>query len=452
MEINHVNRAVIAIAEKHNIAIDDALKEMNNKSIWLVADETIINSYSKQLSFITTLNIAHRIFLNGVYCVLPSQVSNLLKFKVATLNDLVVQFSGICSEDESLFEDIKILFGKECYDSQCIEIIACGWRGGVNFFGNERIFFSGDNSLALGPILASSIATYYAFCKIYKLRETIDVNVGISLWNLNAGSNWYHDEFDGPINLNMPRTIWDLGLGHLGQAYIWTLASFKIENSSKIQFLLQDSDVVDVENLGSQVLCQAKDIDKYKTRPCLQFIEEMGFDARIIEKRFELTDDEQDWMSNYPLLLNGVDNVKTRKSISNKFIKLYLDGATNGSSELFDSFTMNNVYSRNKTLDEIWTDVAAENYILHRNLYDRYEKAEKCGSLSNIGISTPFVGLFSSTIIVSELLRSLNQGEKYSIISLQMRDLYGIEAVKDGFYNKELFRYALSSGQASPVS
>jgi hypothetical protein len=53
---------------------------------------------------------------------------------------------------------------------------------------------------------------------------------------------------------------------------------------------------------------------------------------------------------------------------------------------------------------------------------------------------------------VSELLRSLNQGEKYSIISLQMRDLYGIEAVKDGFYNKELFRYALSSGQASPVS
>lgn len=443
MEINHVNRAVIAIAEKHNITIDDALKEMNNKSIWLIADETIINSYSRQLSFITTLNIAHRIFLNGVFCVLPSQVPSLLKFKVAILNELVTQFSGICTKDESSLDDIKILFGKECYDNQCIEIIACGWRGGVNFFRNERIVFSGDNSLPLGPILASSIAIYYAFCKIYKLRETIDVNVGVSLWNLNAGRNWNHDEFDGPINLNMPCTIWNLGLGHLGQAYIWTLASFIIENSSKIQFLLQDSDIVDDENLGSQVLCHTIDIGKYKTRPCLQFIEEMGFNARIIEKRFEFKDDEQDWMSSYPLLLNGVDNVKTRKSISNKFVKLYLDGATNGSSELFDSFTMNNVYSRNKSIDEIWTDVEAENIILHRNLYDRYEKTEKCGSLSNIGISTPFVGLFSSTIIVSELLRSLNQGEKYSIISLQMRDIYGIEAIKDGYYNKELFRYAI---------
>lgn len=448
MEINHANRAVIAIAEKHNITIDDALEKMNSKSIWLIADETIMGSYSKQLSFITTLNIAHRIFLKGVYCVLPSQVPNLLKFKAETLNELVVaKFSEICCEceDNSSLEDIKILFGKECYDNQCIEIIACGWRGGVNFYENERISFSDDKSLPLGPILASSIAIYYAFCKIYKMRETIDVNVGISLWSLNAGVNWYHDESDGPNHPNMPRTIWNLGLGHLGQAYIWTLASFKFESSSKIKFLLQDSDIVDLENLGSQVLCQYKDIGKYKTRPCLQFIEEMGFEAQIIEKRFELKDDEQDWMRDYPLLLNGVDNVKTRKSISNKYLKLYLDGATNGSSELFDSFTMNNVYSRGKSLDEIWTDNEAKSDILHKNLYDRYEKTEKCGFLSNIGISTPFVGLFSSAIIVSELLRSLNGGEKHSIVSLQMRDLDGIEAIKEGFYDKELLRDALSS-------
>jgi hypothetical protein len=63
--------------------------------------------------------------------------------------------------------------------------------------------------------------------------------------------------------------------------------------------------------------------------------------------------------------------------------------------------------------------------------------------LTNIGISTPFVGLFSSAIIVSELIRSLNKGKRYSIISLQMRDLTSIEAIENGIYNNELLRFAL---------
>jgi tRNA A37 threonylcarbamoyladenosine dehydratase len=366
----------------------------------------------------------------------------LLKFKEKTFYDLISRFYGKCSENTSTSEDIKILFGKECYDSHCIEIVSSGWRGGVNFFGNDRIILPDDNTFPLGSILASSIALYYAFCKAYNFSKRTDENIGLSLWNLSQESNWYDDKSDGPAVLNMPRTVWNLGLGHLGQAYIWTLASFNIESKNKIQFLLQDSDIVEEENLGSQILCTKNDISKYKTRPCMQFIEEMGFRTQIIEKRFELNDDKQEWMGNYPLLLNGVDNVETRKSISNKNIKLYLDGATNGSTELFDSFTMNNVFFRNEILDKIWSLTDDGKFILHKNLYERYEKEAQCGFLSNIGISTPFVGLFSAAIIISELLRSLNQGKRYSIISVQMGDLYGIEAISDGYYDKSFLRFS----------
>jgi molybdopterin/thiamine biosynthesis adenylyltransferase len=445
-DIQHINRSAIAIAEKHQIGIDDAIDIMNKKSIWLIANRSIYDSFSKQLSFITALNIAHRVFLNDVYCVIPLNVPNLLKFKEKDFNDLITRFGGVISDDNSTEEDAKLLFGLECYDSKCIEIVACGWRGGVNFFGNERIVLPDTNNIPLGPIAAASIGTFYAFCKAFQICETVDINVGISLWDLNSGKDWSVDINDGPVKIYLPRTIWSLGLGHLGQAYIWCLGLFQTTKNNSTQFLLQDSDIIDKENLGSQVLSFEDDlerIDRFKTRACMRFLEEMNFKTRIVEKRFEAKDDMQDWMSEYPILLNGVDNVQTRKSINSQNVKLYIDGATNGSSDLFDSFTLKNVFELKKDMDKIWPIYDDKEVILHRNLFDRYEKEHKCGVLSNIGISTPFVGLFSSTIVVSELLRSLNKGRKYSIVSLQLRDIGSITAVEEGLYNNELLRYAI---------
>ena len=148
-------------------------------------------------------------------------------------------------------------------------------------------------------------------------------------------------------------------------------------------------------------------------------------------------------MKIYPFLLNGVDNIKTRRSIKKASLKLFLDGATNGKFDLFDSFTMKNISNIEKESNIIWPEEDANGSIFHKNLYQKYEKTHQCGQLTNIGISTPFVGLFSSTIVVSELLRSLNQGIKYSIVSLQLRDLNSIEAIECGIYNKELLRFAV---------
>jgi len=142
--------------------------------------------------------------------------------------------------------------------------------------------------------------------------------------------------------------------------------------------------------------------------------------------------------------LNGVDNIKTRKSISNEQLNLFIDGATNGTLALFDSFTMKNIFKIEKNTNELWPEEAIKDEkILHKKLYDKYEKSLKCGRLTNIGISTPFVGLFGATIVISELFRSLNYGKSYSIITLQIRDLSNITAIEKGNYGKELLRFAV---------
>lgn len=445
MELEHTNRVAIAIAEKHDIDVNEAISQMNESSIWLIADESIINSYSKQLAFLTAVNIAHRVFLGGVYCLLPINTPNLLKIRSLYLNDLVSKSGGLTAKGKPKRQEIKILFGIECYDDQCIESVFSGWRGGANFNNQDRIVFSDtDSNISLGPIASASISCYHAFCKVYQINnDGIDLNVGISLWNLNSGKEWYKDENDGPDTLNLPRNIWILGLGHLGQAYLWTLGLMPFNEPKEILFLLQDADIVGPENIGSQVLCSEENTEKPKTRACMIFLENLNFKTQIIEKPFVAGDSEQEWAKAFPFILNGVDNIKTRKSINKASFKLFLDGATNGKFDLFDSFTMKNISAIEKDSDLLWPQESENDVIFHKNLYQKYEKTHQCGQLTNIGISTPFVGLFSSTIVVSELLRSLNQGKRYSIVSLQLKDLSSMEAIECGIYNKDLLRFAV---------
>ena len=445
MDLQHINRSAFAIAEKHDLGLDEAYAKMTNAVVWLIADESIKTSYSKQLSYLTTINIAHRVFLGGVKCILPFDTPNMLPIQSESLNTLVNHFGGLITDEDYKEEDIKVLFGIECFDVNCIEAVGNGWRGGVNFYKQERVFFYETRSVfSLGSIASASIASYYAFCKTFKiLDEEIELNTGISLWNLNSGEKWHKMENDGPQELNMPRNIWALGLGHLGQAYLWTLGLMPFKEPQKSLLLLQDADTIDSENIGSQILCFENNIGKPKTRPCLEFLEALGFRTQIVEKPFIKGDSSQDWMENFPILLNGVDNIITRKSISNEYLDLFLDGATNGSLALFDSFTMKNIFRIEKNINELWPEAINNDIILHKKLYDKYEKTHKCGQLTNIGISTPFVGLLGATVVVSELLRSLNYGKVYSIITLQIRDLSNITAIENGNYGKELLRFAV---------
>jgi molybdopterin/thiamine biosynthesis adenylyltransferase len=447
MDLIHENRAAIALAELHNTDLPEANKMINNSQVWLIADNSIIHLLTVQISFITAVNIAKRVFLGGVNCILPEDVPNLLVLNSVSFRDLVFQYGGSFTTNAPDKNEVKLLFGVECYDKNCLEVVSEGWRGGVNFYDQERVIFTNqDNPISLGPVAAASLACYYAFCKIFKLTDSnLLINTGISLWNINSRTEWHKDSNDGPRNINMPRKIWALGLGHLGQAYLWTVGLMPLSDPSKVLFLLQDDDTVQNENIGSQVLCNDSNIGFPKTRACLKFLEELNFRTQIVEKRFLPGNSEEKWLKEFPFLLNGIDNAHTRRNVNKSNLKLFLDGATNGSSSLFDSFTLKNVSYIDQAPDTIWKVADTDEVVLHKNLYERYEKANKCGILTNIGVSVPFVGLFGATFVIAELLRSLNQGTIYSIVSFRMSDLSSIDAIEKGVYDdKELLRFAIS--------
>jgi hypothetical protein len=112
----------------------------------------------------------------------------------------------------------------------------------------------------------------------------------------------------------------------------------------------------------------------------------------------------------------------TRSIIEPSRFKICLDGATNGKLENFDSFTFRNLNLMKKKPNEIWSSAEEKKEILHKNLFNLVSDKGGCGVLTNFGISTPFVGLFGACILISELLKSINDGGTNSVFSGNMRN------------------------------
>ena len=52
----------------------------------------------------------------------------------------------------------------------------------------------------------------------------------------------------------LPRELWVLGLGHLGNAYLWSLATLPYEDPKAVEFALFDFDKVEKDNVETGVI------------------------------------------------------------------------------------------------------------------------------------------------------------------------------------------------------
>ena len=256
--------------------------------------------------------------------------------------------------------------------------------------------------------------------------------------------DWHKPDANGPAGFFLPKQAWCVGLGHLGQAYLWTLGLMPFSNPKSCFFILQDDDKVDETNLGPQILSNEDYIGDKKARVCSRFLTDLGFRTQIIEKPFTEYDQLEDWSHNFKILLLGVDNIKTRRIVDPSRFKIVLDGSTNGRLELFDSCTIRNLNLISKPPSKIWNSQPEESGVLHKNLQRMFEQSGMCGQvkLLNKSISTPFVGLFCSALLIAELIRSLNQGTIHSSISGQMREVNSIQVVEKPGYNHEIVSLA----------
>ena len=110
-------------------------------------------------------------------------------------------------------------------------------------------------------------------------------DVGLSLWRPDL--DWRADEAAGPPLHYLPASLWLLGLGHLGQAYAWTLGMLPYATPDDVQLALMDFDVIVDGNIATQLLVEVGQASRRKTRIVAAALESRGLGTRLVERAYD---------------------------------------------------------------------------------------------------------------------------------------------------------------------
>jgi hypothetical protein len=137
---------------------------------------------------------------------------------------------------------------------------------------NGALTFNGTNQYVTVPDAASLRLSSFTFSGWGNLNSTADLNiqagrraVGLSLWRPDLDIN---DPAALGIQVEfLPRDFWALGLGHLGNAYLWSLATLPYLDSGASEIFLNDFDRVEPENVETGLIFNVKDAGRTR-REC----------------------------------------------------------------------------------------------------------------------------------------------------------------------------------------
>ncbi len=134
-------------------------------------------------------------------------------------------------------------------------------------------------------------------------------SVGLDLWRPER--DWLRGEMAPELD-RLPSAAWLVGMGNLGQAYLWTLGLLPY-SSQGAELVLQDFDVLASSNLSTSLLTTQRRLGLRKTRAMADWAEARGFKAAIVERRFDA--DFHVGSHEPPVGLIGVDNALARQSL-----------------------------------------------------------------------------------------------------------------------------------------
>jgi hypothetical protein len=283
---SNANRLAIGLARYRGIPYAEAAQILRSLSLRIVANTTACSRVAGQAAVLTAINTAHRAFLGGVEFIVPEAVPLLLPIPgVKSLREAIA-LTG-CTPVSLAKQTHTVFIGNPSGDNPWDDVLVhCdGWRGGSSDLGAPAQFEIGDaDDFALGGIFGGASAVHRCFVRATGMpANCLNAPCGFSLWA--PGSEWLKPEGQRHL-FNIPIHFWMLGLGHLGQGFLWNLAILPHSSREDVLFLLNDFDSIEETNLGSGLLCTRTSVGQKKARYCAAWLEKFGFATTVCERPF----------------------------------------------------------------------------------------------------------------------------------------------------------------------
>jgi len=423
-----------------------ALARRQLHHVTLCCGTDVAGSYTLQLAALTAGAVASRCFPGAVHAAVDEKTAAapLLVWPQLglTIGRALKEIAGIDGASRPPPDSRILAFGDATVPGDALRVTFDGWSAFVGRAGEmgrapEREHFPAVGVLA-GALGVSELFFAFAEISVEASRRT----VGLSLWRPDLPAD--SPEALGVRITFLPRRMWLLGLGHLGNAYLWTLASLPYQDPREVEFFLMDFDKVEEENVETGVLFCSTDLGEYKTRICSVWARRFGFQTRIIERR--LDGDFRRHQGEPGLAFSGFDSNPARRLLGLCGFSRVVDSGLGGSRNNFDVVGFHTLPNPRK-VEDLWPDpdetqksrlIEAQAYQAETN--PRYVEMtdDQCGrfDLAGKAVAVPFVGAFAAAIATAETVKMLHENApKYHDIKLRMSNLDRRFVRRDGNYS-----------------
>lgn len=294
-----------------------------------------------------------------------------------------------------------------------------GWTAGVSP-GTKPVAI-GRSDCALAGVAAGALAIGQAF-----LAEQGDLRAGrmshsLSLWAPELGEEAAHPPGPASTEMHLPTALWLVGLGNLGQAYLWSLTLLPYPRPEDVLLFLQDDDPVGPENWGTSILVERGRYGVLKTRVGEEWATARGFQVRRIDRRLDerlLRSDAEPGLA-----LAGLDRMPARRLLGRRGFEYVIDAGLGATVADYRKFRINVFDSAGNPADHFHgvedpTAQVAQD-LMQLPAYQDLARARGdsgCGAamLAQRSVAVPFVSAIVGALAVTQAIR-IASGEAHHV-------------------------------------
>jgi energy-coupling factor transporter ATP-binding protein EcfA2 len=265
-----------------------------------------------------------------------------------------------------------------------------------------------------------------AFLHVTGVKAAGRAPVGLSLWRPEATVDWLAADPSEPALAFLPSRLWLIGLGHLGQAYLWGLGLLPYRAPGEVKLVLQDVDAITPSTESTSILTDGTLIGIQKTRAMAAWTERRGFQAAILERLFDA--DFRRRPEEPAIALCGLDNAAGRRALDQVGFDMIVEAGLGRGHRDFRTLRLHTLPGARPSA-EMWKATPGAERVDDQPAYAKLMAEgvlDRCGMtlLAGKAVGAPFVGAVAATLVLSEVLRLLHGGAVHRLIDL---DLLGVE-------------------------
>ena len=232
------------LVDSEKISFDEAQARLRALTLEVVVGPEG-TSPAAHAAILTAVSVASRTFVGGVRVTgaVDGCLNSALPLRADSLAE-AAELVGASDFDRAASRKILVGMNGMSESGWSISPWWSGWTAGTTKSGEAR-WDEGDNPLP--GIAAGALAVGVAFDAARK--RSVKFLGEVDLWPVGAGQKAprFGDVF-------LPTALWLVGLGNLGQAFLWAISALPFKDPGKVSLVLQDRDTVSEENWATSVL------------------------------------------------------------------------------------------------------------------------------------------------------------------------------------------------------